>query len=84
MVLWCYAVERRGKIIASTSMNIYSLGGQVPAKVLTGKQTEISALAENGWYEWVYYWYSEISFLYPVERLGICLGPCEHKRTLMS
>ena len=35
MVLWCYAAERRGKILASTSRNIYSLGGQVPATLLT-------------------------------------------------
>ena len=27
MVLWCYATERRGKILASTSRNIYSLWG---------------------------------------------------------
>ena len=72
------------KILASTSRNIYSLGGQVPATVLTGQQTDISALAENGWYEWVYYKGSEISFPYPVERLGRCLGPCEHKGNVMS
>ena len=54
MALWCYAAERRGRILASTSRNIYSLGGQVPATVLTGQQTDISALAETGWYEWVY------------------------------
>ena len=41
MVLWCYAAERRGKILASTSRNIYSLGGQVPATVLTGQHTDI-------------------------------------------
>ena len=64
MVLWCYAAERRGIIIASTFRNIYSLGGQVPATVLTGQQTDISALAETGWYEWVYYRDSESSFPY--------------------
>ena len=84
MVLWCYSAEQRGKILASTSRNIYSLGGQVPATVLTGQQTDISALAETGWYEWVYYRDSESSFPYPVERLGRCLGPCEHKGTVMS
>ena len=62
MVLWCYAAERRGKILASTSRNIYSLGGKVPAIVITGKQTDISALVETGWYEWVYYRDSESSF----------------------
>ena len=36
MVLWCYAAERRGKILASTSRNIYSLGGQVPGTMLKG------------------------------------------------
>ena len=35
MVLWCYAAERRGRILASTSRNIYSLGGKVTATVLT-------------------------------------------------
>ena len=84
MVLWCYAAERRGKILASTSRNIYSLGGKVPATVLTGQQTDISSLAESGWYEWVYYRDSESSFLYPVELLGRCLGPCEHKGTVMG
>ena len=54
MMLLCYAAEPRGKILASTSRNIYSLGGQVPVTVLTGQQTDISALAEIGWYEWVY------------------------------
>ena len=54
------------KTLASTSRNIYSLGGQVPATVLTGKQTEISALAETGWYEWLYYRGYESSFPYPV------------------
>ena len=84
MVLWCYAVERRGKILASTSRNIYSLGGQVPATVLTGQQPDISTLAETGWYEWVYYRDSVSRFPYPVECLGRCLGPCEHKGTVIS
>ena len=52
--------------------------------VLTGLQTDISELAETGWYEWVYYRDSESSFPYPVERLGQCLGPCDHKGTVMS
>ena len=52
--------------------------------MLTGQQTDSSALAETGWYEWVYYRDSESSFPYPVERLGRCLGPCEHKGTVMS
>ena len=84
MVLWCYAAERRGKILASTSRNIYSLGGQVPATVLTGQHRDISALTETGWNEWVYYRDYESSFPYPVERLWRCLGPCENKGTVMS
>ena len=81
-MLWCYAAEQRGKILASTSRNIYSLGGQVLATVLIVQQTDISALAETGWYKWVYYRDSESSFPYPVERLGRCLVPCEHKGTV--
>ena len=45
MVLWCYDTERGGKILASTYRNIYSIGGQVPVTVITGQQTDISALA---------------------------------------
>ena len=41
-------------------------------------------LAENDWYEWVFYWDSESSFPYQVERLGRCLGPRENKGTVMS
>ena len=84
MVLWCNAAEQRGKILTITSRNIYSLGGQVPATVLTGQQTYISAFVETGWYEWVYYRDSESSFPYPVKRLGRCLVPCEHKGTVTS
>ena len=74
----------RRQILASTSRNIYSLGGQVPATVLRGQYTDISALAETGWYEWIYYRDSESSFPYPVERLGRYLIPCENKGTVMS
>ena len=41
IVFWCYAAERRRKILASTSRNIHSLGGQVPATVLIGQHTDI-------------------------------------------
>ena len=84
MVLWCYAADRRGKILESTSRNIYLLGGKVPTTVLTGQQANILALAETGWYKWVYYRDSESIFPYPVGHLGRCLGPCEQKGTLMS
>ena len=52
--------------------------------MLKGQQTDISALAETGWHEWVYYRDYGSSFPYPVERLGRCLGPCDHKGTVMS
>ena len=84
MVLWCYAAEQRDKILASTSRNIHSLGGQVSATVLTRQQTDILEIAETGWYKWLYYRDSESSFPYPVECLGVCLDPCEHKVTVMS
>ena len=84
MVLWCYAAEQRGKILASTFRNIYSLRRQVPVTVITGQHTEISAFTETGWYKWVYYRDSESSFPYLVKHLGICLGPCDHRGTVMS
>ena len=52
--------------------------------MLTGQQTDMLELAETSWYEWVFYQDSESSCPYPVECLGICLGPCEHKGIVMS
>ena len=79
IVLWCYAAPS-----AVTLDSVYSLRVKFLAPLLTGQHTDISALTETGWYEWVYYRDSESIFPYPVERLGKCLGPCEHKGTVMS
>ena len=84
MVLWCYAVERRGKIISASTRNIYELYGQVPQSKISGQQTDISSLAAFGWYEWVYYRDPGQTFPMPSERLGRCLGPAEHAGTAMS
>lgn len=55
----------------------------MPATNLNGHQTEISALAETGRYEWAYYREHKYSFPYPSERIGRCLGSCEHKDRAM-
>ena len=52
--------------------------------MLTGSQTDILALAGTEWYKWVYYRDSNDTFSYPSERLRRCLGPYEHKGTVMS
>jgi len=84
MVLWCYAVERRGKILSASTRNIYELYGHVPQSKISGQQTDISSLAAFGWYEWVYYRDPGQTFPMPSERLGRCLGPAEHAGTAMS
>lgn len=70
--------------MSSSSRNIYSLQGLTPYSKLTGKETDISALAEFGWYEWCYFRDATSPFPYPNERLGRCLGPTNSVGSKMS
>ena len=64
--------------------NITILQGQVPQSRMTGQPTDISALCEFGWYEWVKYRREGAKFSFPHERLGRALGPATNSGTMMS
>ena len=84
MILWCYCVERRAEIINSTARSNYLLQGQVPSTRMTGQPTDISAICEFGWYQWVIYRLEGEKFPFQHQRLGRVLGPARSAGTAMS
>ena len=72
-LLWDHCFEWRAKVISHTARGHYKLHGEVPETVLTGQTTDISALAEYGWYNWVMFY----SYGSHHEELGRWLGPSE-------
>ena len=72
-MLWDHCSEWRAKVMSNTARGNYRLQSQVPETMLTGQTSDISNLAEYGWYEWVkYHDYSSKE-----ETLGRWLGPTE-------
>ena len=54
-VLWNYCLEWCALVRSHTALNIPALDGQVPATRMTGDTSDISFLAEFGWYDWVWF-----------------------------
>ena len=84
LVLWCYCAECRSKIINYTTHEKYHLNGQTSYTSMTVQPTDISAICEIGWYNWLYYQDPYAKLPRPVEHLGRVLGPAEHARKSMS
>ena len=82
MVLWCYCIERWAEIINSTARSNYLLQGQVPSTRMSGQPTDISAICEFGWYQWVIYRIEKFPFQH--QRLGRVLGPARNAGNTMS
>ena len=82
--LWCYCVERRGKIINSTVRGNPLLQNSTPHTKLSGQPTDISALCEFGWYDWVIYRIEGQSYPYTHKKLGRVLGPADNAGSVMS
>ena len=74
-VLWDYCFEWCCFVRSHTALNIADLDGQVPATKMTGDTTDISFLAEFGWYDWVWYISPHDSEEIGVKKLGRYLGP---------
>ena len=54
-VLWDYCLEWCAHVRSHLALNIRQLDGQTPAIKMTGDTSDISHLAEFGWYNWVWY-----------------------------
>ena len=82
--LWCYCLERRAAIICSTVRTNAMLKGQTPETYLTGNATDISAISEFGWYEWVVYRLEGEIFPHQSRKLGRTLGPARNAGNALS
>ena len=73
--LWDHCLELEAYVRSCTSNDIYMTAGQVPEIFMTGNTTNISHIAEFGWYNWVMFHDNEPS--YPDDKLilGHYLGP---------
>ena len=83
LLFWCYALERRMKIINATPRDNYLQEGECPHSRMTGQPCDISAYCNFGWYEWVKFRHHGVQFPYPTERLGRCLGPSDDADNVM-
>ena len=90
-VLWDYCLEWCAQIRSHTAMNIRELEGQVPTTKITGDTSDISHLAEFGFYDWV--WFVDTTQSDGLEatgqpsmqnkRLGKYLGPARNVGSAM-
>ncbi len=74
-VLWDHCLELEGLVRSNTALDIYELEGEVPETRLSGQTSDISPLAELGWYDWVKFWDKPLEYPNPPEALGRWLGP---------
>ena len=52
---WDHCLELEALVHSCTSKDIYMTAGQVPETIMTGSTTNMSHIAEFGWYDWVMY-----------------------------
>lgn len=81
---WCYCIERQAKVINIVARNNVLLQGETPKTKITGKLSDISQLADFGWYEWCIYKKEGIAYPHSDKLLGRVLGPADHAGTEMS
>jgi hypothetical protein len=70
-----HCLELEAYVRSCTSNDIYMTAGQVPETITTGNTTNISHIAEFGWYGWVMFCDNESSFPDDKLILGCYLGP---------
>jgi hypothetical protein len=82
--LWYYCLVREAYVRSNTALDICGLEDQVPESRLKGETTDISTIAEYGWYEWVKYRDTAASF--PVSKIQVVrdLGAAIDIGTAMS
>ena len=66
-VLWDYCLEWCALVRSHTALNVAELDGQVPTTKMTGDTSNISFIAEFGWYDWVLF----VSPDYEKNRMGV-------------
>jgi hypothetical protein len=65
--LWDHCLKLEAHVCSCTSNDIYMTTGQVPKTIMMGNTTDISHIAEFGWYDWVMFCDNKPS--YPDDKL---------------
>jgi hypothetical protein len=73
--LWDHCLKIEAYVRSCTSNDLYMTAGQVPETIMTGNTTNISQIAEFGWYDWVVFCENKPSFPDDKLILGCYLGP---------
>ena len=73
--LWDHCLECEAYICSHTTNDIFSLNGQVPETIVSGKTVDISPFALFKWYEWVMFCDTSVPFPDNQMVLGCNLGP---------
>ena len=73
--LWDDCLELEALIRSHTALDIFELDGEVPETMIKGETADISKIVEFGWYEWVYFYDSEVKYPEDKWKLGRYLGP---------
>jgi hypothetical protein len=60
---WANAIKLEAYICSNTAHDIYSLQGEVPETVMSGKITDISQFCKFAFYDWVMFCGEPIAFL---------------------
>ncbi len=81
--LWDHCLELEAYVRSCTGNDIYMTAGQVPEIIMTGNTTDISHIAEFGWYDWVMFRDSQPSFPNDKLILGRYLGPAIDTRSAL-
>ena len=55
LVLWDFCLERLCKIFNHTALNLFQLDGMTPHTMMTGQPSDILAICEFAWNDWVYF-----------------------------
>lgn len=82
--LWDHALELQALIMSHTSNEHYLLNGEVPETYMTGETADISQISEFGFYQWVMFRDSSVSFPEDDMVLGRWLGPSRDVGPAMS
>ena len=74
-MLWDDFLELESYICSNMALNIYELDRMTPETKMSGEKSDITTFCEFGWYQWVYF--RDTSMTFPGDKLvlGRYCGP---------
>ena len=74
-VLWEDFLELGAYIRSNTALDILDLDRMTPETKISGETSNITTFCEFGWYQWLYFRYTSVTFLGDKLVLGRYCGP---------